>query len=191
MKDLETISERLIPVRGGIVPDWAAEKKGPPEGEVVTATFDTDETVEVSVHQKPLEGLKIKRFLEMVEAGEKPGAAAKRLGTTVTQIMEEQGVRPAVKALLEQFGFNNAVRKEMVRAALNKIMMENVDSGTKGQKLAIAAAKEIAKDPDVGLNAPPSTIGVQIDMTAFAKLARNVEPLEGLENLLEGRQENI
>lgn len=198
MKDLEllseneTIAERLVGVGKEPKPAEFVVPEIRVKDDAISLDLPSDTAVEVEVTHKIEENIKAKRFLELIEGGGlKDWEAARKMGTTLRQIHQDlPDIRTKVKQLLEKNSFNSAVRKEMVRAALNHILMENVDGNLKQQKVAISAAKEIAKDPDVGLNVPPSVIGVTIDMTALGKLRSDLEPIPGLEKILDVSPEN-
>src|SRR6266849_3414357 len=191
MKDLEliseneTIAERIVKSDPFKVPYFVRDPIMVRE-DAITMDLPTDGSVEIEVNPKAEKGLKAKRFLELVESGEKDWVAAPKMGTSLREITESvPDIRARVQDLLEKKSFNNVVRKEMVRAALNHMLMENYDGNLKQQKVAISAAKEIARDPDVGLNVPPSTASVIIDMSTLGKLRTNLQPIPGLETILD------
>ena len=184
--EFETIADRIVPVKLEIERDKCIKSDIlNVEGQKVRTVIETpDKGVEISVRKGKNEGIKAKRFLELIQDGETPGRAAEAIGTTYKKIKKDLNIRAAAKKLIEENNFPAAARKEMVRAGLNKIFMENVDGGAKEQKLALAAAKQIGADPDVGLTAPPSLIGLTIDMTQIKNVLQNVKPIEGLEDLV-------
>lgn len=195
MKDLEIVSEnesiaqRVIPHKVTVNPNFVRDPILVREDAIVMA-LPADTDIEVEVTKKPEKGLKAKRFLELIEGGEKDWIAARKMGTTLREINETvPDIRARVQELLEKKSFNHVVRKEMVRAALNHMLMENYDGNLKQQKVAISAAKEIARDPDVGLNQPPSVASITIDMSTLAKLKSNLQPIPGLESILDHKEE--
>jgi len=64
----------------------------------------------------------------------------------------ENPTRLALEQLVGTYFLPPEARKQMVRAGLNKIFLDNVDSEEiNNQKLALDAAKQISSDPEVGL----------------------------------------
>lgn len=63
--------------------------------------------------------------------------------------------RGMVFDLISKFHLPDVVARETVRAARNKLLLENLGPGG-DRKIALEAAKQIAADPDVGLTAPPA-----------------------------------
>lgn len=142
-----------------------------------------DNEINVEVTTKIDQNIKAKRFLELVQGGVAQWDAAKQMGTTIKDLYQTQGMKSAVKRLIETNNLPAAVRKELVRSGLNKIFMENVDGGPKEQKLALQAAKQIASDPDVALNLPPSNISVNVDVSKLNELFKSLKPSEALAGL--------
>ena len=64
--------------------------------------------------------------------------------------------------------------RELVRAARNKILIQNMDPEAGDPKLALDAAKQIASDPDVGLNAPAMPL-VNIDLGTLGDLMKTAD----------------
>lgn len=153
-----------------------------PEGEHTIKDIPVvDNEVNVELTKKVEQNIKAKRFLEMVKGGVPQWEAAKKNGTTIKAIYQTQGLRAAVKNLIETGTLPAAIRKELVRAGLNKIFIENIDGGPREQKLALQAAKQISGDPDVGLNIPPSNISVNVDVTKLNELFKNMKVPEVFE----------
>ncbi|MEN6587805.1 MAG: hypothetical protein ABFE02_17325 [Sulfuricella sp.] len=99
--------------------------------------------------------------------------------------MNSADVRKAVTALVEGYHLDGAVRKLLVRAGLNKILIENADkTDPDSQKLLLAAAKQIADDPEVGLSPQQANMGVLVDLKDLAGLLANTKPLEGMATLV-------
>lgn len=127
-----------------------------------------------------------KRFLDLIQMGEKPSYAAKKLGIPKLdkKFMNQKEFRDAVKDLIETDTLPAAVRRMMVRAGANRIFMDNIKKGG-DPKLAIDAAKLIGADPEVGLN-QPTLIGVPIDMGALAGMLSQLDKIPELKQLEEG-----
>lgn len=149
----------------------------------------TDGDLQIESTTKVDKNFKVKRFLEMVEGGKKPWDAAKQMGTTCDTLYKQAGIKAAVKKLIEANTLPAGIRKEMVRASLNQILMQNLDN-PKGHKLALGAAKLISQDPDVGLNIPPTSVSVNIDVGKLNQIFENTKTPDGLE-ILEGEFEDV
>lgn len=191
----ELISQRLIKKKvESEYPVWVLDspfkRTGPIRGilEVREADVDATEELEIELITKEQKDLKAKRFVELIKSDMKPSKAARRVGIDMNTIDEKPDLKARLKKLIEEVNFPAEIRKQMVRSSLDKILLENIeDGGIKEQKLALAAAKEIAKDPDVGLNTQQQNPSVVIDMRNLGKLLDNVKPIEGLEDLIEGK----
>lgn len=107
-------------------------------------------------------------------AGETKTVAAKKAKKLINRLQKGQSLRQATRAehvtqadlqnaesaigiaLRELVGRNflpAEARRQMVRAGLNKLFMDNVSSDDPAaQKIALDAAKQIGADPEVGLN---------------------------------------
>lgn len=86
--------------------------------------------------------------------------------------------RDMISALIMDYHIPAEVMREMVRAARVKILLENTAPGG-DSKIALDAAKQIASDPDVGLNAPPVP-PVTINIGDGLKRLIETEPDSGL-----------
>ena len=192
----ETITDRLIPKDHEIVraeDEYLSPKPKPYGPTLELVVSNKAEDVDVFVNRTPLEDestLKARRFLELVESGDSPTSAARKVDSrsNVSKIVgavQDKDLRGKLKKLLERGRLPAEVRKEMVRAGLNDVFLEHVDGSPKNQKLALAAAKLISDDPEVGLNAPIVTPGVTIDMGKFGELLGRMKPIEGLEEVID------
>lgn len=119
--------------------------------------------IEVVAKDKPDKNLLSKKFVNLIGQGYKPGEAAKLVGTSIKGIMSDSKVRKQIEGLLKDYKLQADVRRDLVRATTNKIVLENMDGDPTQQKLALDAAKVIAADTEVGINAPPQP-GIQINV---------------------------
>ena len=94
-----------------------------------------------------------KRLLTRVQTGETLQEAAAAERTTMAEIRDTRSpIRASLEQLIGSYFIPPEARKQMVRAGLNKIFMENVSSTDPlMQKTALDAAKQISLDPEVGL----------------------------------------
>ncbi len=189
--DFEPIADRLRPKpqEADEYPPWI-EDNFQLKGEIMsTEPTKEEEGVETEVNFKENKSLKAERFLELIAAGEIPYRAGQQLNVKVGDMMKSKDIKVAVKKLIENGTLPAVVRKAMVRAGLDQIFMEGLES-PKGHKNAIQAAKLISQDPDVGLNAPPVGVGVNIDLGSLGNLMKDIKPIEGLEDILDGKAED-
>lgn len=186
----ETISDRLVPEIYPVAkmdPLWveALPKTGDEVTCPVPAVNDPEPDVPVEISGQKEGSIKARRFLELVVAGEEPARAARKLHTKLQSLIRDDEVRLALKNLLEGSRLPADVRKEMVRAGLNSMFMRNVSGKLKEQKIALEAAKQIARDPEVGLNLPPMGVAVPIDVSALGQMMSKMKPIPGLEDILD------
>ncbi len=119
-----------------------------------------------------------KRFLELTGQGYKAHEAAKLMGSTIKGLVGNDAFKRQVQQLIETASLSADLRKEMLRAGLNRIFMENVSNPDKeSQKLAIEAAKVIGSDPDVGLNAQPQA-GIQINLNTLSTVLDKIDVID-------------
>jgi hypothetical protein len=137
------------------------------------------------IGKTPAAETKVKRFLDLIAIGNKPSRAAERVGITNTaKFMKSQEFRNEVRDLIEADNLPAGVRRAMVQAGLNKIFMDNYK---KDPKVALDASKQIASDPEVGLN-QPQLIGVPIDMGALGQILSQFEKVPALRQLEENNE---
>lgn len=128
-----------------------------------------------------------KRLLDRVQRGEPLAEAAKAERMTVAQLKDQTNpIRVSLEQLVGRYFLPPEARKQMVRAGLNKMFLENVESGDPANaKIALEAAKQIGSDPEVGLQAEQSG-GVIINIAdlegVFKQLAATKVP-----ELIDGR----
>jgi len=130
-------------------------------------------------HQdNPIERAQARRVIDLVQEGATPEDALKQVHSPVPGLLQRADVR-AVLDHLAEFSMAPEARREMVRSALNKVVIES-SQGTEpvDRKLAIDAANAIAQDPEVGLRSTQGAI--QINLGALGPLmdAPDREPKE-------------
>ena len=110
-----------------------------------------------------------KRLLDRVARGEPLADAAKAERMTVGEIRDvDSPVRHSLQQLIGTYFLPPEARRQMVRAGLNKVFLENVNSPDPGaQKVALDAAKQIGADPEVGLTTT-ETGGVIVNIEGLA-----------------------
>ncbi len=197
----DDIAKRLKPYKddsaweGTALPSWvrqdlfAKSTDGPIFSRVVASTADV--TIVTDTRPAGKSDIRAKRFIAAVKGGLPMWEAARQQGTTLNRLFKLNGTRSIVKQLMEEDSLPAAVRKEMVRSGLNKVFADNINGDLKQQKVALAAAKQIAADPEVGLTAPPIAVGVNVDMKGLFQMVKDMKPIEGLEDLISTHQQEI
>lgn len=145
----------------------------PTKDEEVVSTPVNDVTLEVDDNKNSGAKVKAGRFVDLLQAGVKPGEAAERIGTTLKQIRTSADMKIAVAELLEAATLSGEIRKKMVRAGLNKVFMENVGSDDpKALKVALDAAKLIGSDEGLSTG---QEVGVTFDLGDLAGVIKDVK----------------
>lgn len=110
-----------------------------------------------------------KRLLTRVKNGESLSAAANAERMRVSELKDpDSPVRRSLEQLMGQYFLPPKARAQMVRAGLNKVFLENIQSeDLAAQKLALDAAKQIAADPETGLTSQDAG-GVVINIGELA-----------------------
>jgi len=110
----------------------------------------------------------VQEVRDLVKQGVSVDEAARHLGLDLKRNGE---LRKALRRLVAEVGdIPAAVQKELVRGTRLKVMLKNVHSDdTTEQKLALSAAKQIASDPDIGLNIPAQVIAL-VDMGSLQEI---------------------
>lgn len=141
--------------------------------------------IDATVSEVPERKTKARHFLELVNDGMPPSQAVRAVHTTMQDLRKDADVRAQLKDLIVVNRLPADIRKEMVRSGLNSLFMKNIGSDRlKDQKMALDVAKQISKDPEVGLSGPVGGPSVTIDMGSFAGLLQKMKPIEGLEDIL-------
>jgi hypothetical protein len=100
-----------------------------------------------------------KRFVDLVQSGLKPGIAAKKMQTTLRKIQGSEETKKEITKLLKSFGIAAEVRKEIAKAALNKLLIEALDSeDIDDRKLVFSVAKEIGVQEGGPTEGGPSVV---------------------------------
>lgn len=174
----------------GELPMWVEAKQAMGDEIVVPVPVaDEDDTnIGVEINTKQTRSIRARRFLELVEDGMTPSNAAKRLHSNLRNMNHNTDIRTGLRELVDNARFPAEIRKEMVRAGLNSIFLRNVAGKLKEQKIALDAARQIAKDPEVGLNAITAGPSVNIDLSTLGTLLEKMKPIAGLESVLEAEK---
>lgn len=110
-----------------------------------------------------------KRLLTRLKNGESLSAATNAERMRVSELKDpESPVRQSLEQLMGKYFLPPKARAQMVRAGLNKVFIENIQSeDLAAQKLALDAAKQIAADPETGLTSQDAG-GVVINIGELA-----------------------
>lgn len=129
-----------------------------------------------------------KRLLDRVQSGQPLGKAAAIERIKMSQLRDPSSpVRLALEQLVSGHFLPPEARKQMVRAGLNKIFMDNVTSADPAaQKVALDAAKQISLDPEVGLS-QEQTGGVIVNIGELSGVFEQLKTIKSPE-INHGRQ---
>jgi hypothetical protein len=121
-----------------------------PPPEDLTVKIETDAVaVEIPSPKKAdiktVSKVRAVKFVELVKAGESPQEAAKQVHTSLARLERDPEVQAMCETLIAQYTLPAETRKKLVRARLNKVVAEGND------KEAVAAAKLVSADPEVGI----------------------------------------
>lgn len=209
MEKEKSIAERLIPAvlpegetaydedgrilnldqeSDGGPPEWVcARPKSGDEVGIGVPILEPAGEIETAIQLKEDKSYKARRFLELVGNGVAPFDAARAQHTNLREIRKDPQMRQDLKALkdlIQNSRFPGDLRKEMVRAGLNRVFLDNITGKLKQQKLALDAARQMAKDPEIGLNIPTPSPSVTIDLGALGSMVDKMKPIAGLEDIL-------
>lgn len=116
------------------------------------------------------------RFVDLVKHGEKPGEAARMVGTTLREIGSRDDLKKFVSRLIGDFHLEAAVQKELVSAGLTKLFTEAVRSpDIEDRKLALAVGKQLSQN--LGIVAADGT--VTVDLGSLGDVLKDIK-LEGI-----------
>ena len=116
--------------------------------------MDTDVTISTGTNRlHTVSERRAKRLLTRLKAGEPMQDAVRAERTTMAEIKDPRSpIRASLEQLVGQYFIPPEARRQMIRAGLNKLFIENVVSeDPMKQKTALDAAKQISLDPEVGL----------------------------------------
>ena len=130
----------------------------------VNNEFPVDETIGAkviishtpAVSEKSAQGQIAKKLAEMLYSGISKESAMKSLGVQPHEINMRELMIETNSFLLSTYTFPDEARRLMVKASLNKVLTEAIQSND--IDTILKASKQIASDPDVGLTAPPQNV---------------------------------
>jgi hypothetical protein len=140
-----------IPQQNPIMP----EENGTPH---LTKSLTLSSPVSISTGKTPKKDSKryaedlTAQMIELVKSGMSPKAAAEAVGADF-KAMDRKTFERLITDGISSYHLPPVVAKEAVRAARNQVLVEALL--TKDHKTVLEATKQIATDPEVGLNAPP------------------------------------
>lgn len=147
-----------------------------PEEELI---IDNVTDIEHEAIDKKEKGTLAKKFINLIGQGYKPGQAAKLVGASVKGLMSSSRIQKEVKELLETYTLGADIRRQLVRAGMNQLAIENL--GADGdKKIALDALKAIGSDTEVGINAPPQ-VALQINVGALENIFADIPEPDKIE----------
>ena len=114
-----------------------------------------------------------RRFSELVARGTSPKAAANLLRIDLAD-PGSYAVADEVQKLIRGYAARPEIDRELVRASRRKILIDAMTGENPDHGMALDAAKQIASDPDVGLNAPPAPL-VSLTFGSIEDLLNNID----------------
>ncbi len=126
--------------------------------------------------------IRAKRLLTRLQKGESLSAATNAERMRVSELKDpENPVRASVQQLIGSYFFPPEARKQMVRAGLNKLFVDNINSSDPAdKKIALDAAKQIASDVEVAIN-NDATGGIIINVGELADVFKQLASTEAPE----------
>lgn len=139
--------------------------------------FEAEEEVEVTSLAPATKVTKehIEKFMQLIQQGVEPEEATRTTGLNRLNIPPRELVKVFTESTLGNYYMNDAVRRQLVKASANKIL---IDSMMKGDSdTALKAIKQISSDPDVGLTAAPQPV-VNININEAKEALDAVKDIE-------------
>jgi hypothetical protein len=118
---------------------------------------------------------KAKRFLDLVRKGVPQGEAAQAVGMSLAQIKRSR-LKKKIEDLTIAYHLPDEIRKQLVKSGLNRLYMMNLGKkDPASQKIFLDTVKQMAADPDVGLD-KSREIGVNINIGELRKQLEEARP---------------
>ncbi len=111
----------------------------------------------------------VSAFAERLSAGIAPRDAARDVGLTLGNLTADPATKALVQQLIAAFRLPAAVRRELVRAKLNEVLLTASKTGD-----VIAAARAIGADPEVGLEGKGGNVSVNMSFDGPTQVALDV-----------------
>lgn len=125
--------------------------------------------------------VKVRKFAEALAEGLTPGKAAQRLGTTLKQLKSRSDMCKAIEELIDVAHVKPEIKKEVIRAGLFKTFVEGITSDDKdARKIALEASKQMATDPDIGLDRT-SDVSINVNLGELEDVLKDIK-IEGIKN---------
>jgi len=145
---------------------------------VVEFESDQDEphlVLDTNKNKDDVATAKAKKFLDLVRKGCTPGEAAEQVGMSLAQLKRTR-VRKRIEDLTIAYHLPDEIRKLLVKAGLNRLFMMNLGKkDVANQKILLDTIKQMASDPDVGLQSNQQ-VGIQINLGELADLISRTPP---------------
>lgn len=135
-----------------------------------------EDAVEVREDGVPTEA-QARKLVELMRRGASLEEVSDKTGLSRECLMRNAVIKRYIQEMIQNNWVPPAVQRELVRAARVKVLVNALQEDDK--KLILRAAKEIASDPEVGLNAPPSST-VVLNIHDIAEVLDRVSPPPGV-----------
>lgn len=150
----------------------------PLEDEIAEAILVEDivleQEPEVEISSTHSDGTHARRFVDLLNGGKTAAEAANRMGFRLKDLALNGEFQERVKERLINGFIPDEIRRALVKASLNTVLMDSMNS-PETYKLALEATKQIAQDPEVGLNLPPQP-SVVVNIGDLESLLKKVDP---------------
>lgn len=150
----------------------------PPDGEIILKNEVAEDepphvVLDTEKGKDDVVTAKAKKFLDLVRKGVTPGDAAKKVGMSLAQLRRTK-VKKRIEDLTIAYHLPDEIRKLLVKNGLNRLFMMNLGKkDVANQKLLLDTIKQMASDPDVGLQSNQQ-VGIQINLGELGELLKNV-----------------
>ncbi|CAB4142396.1 hypothetical protein UFOVP434_7 [uncultured Caudovirales phage] len=125
--------------------------------------------------EKSAQGQIARKLAEMLYSGLSKDSALKALGVQPHEVDMRELAIETNSFLIKSFSFPDEARRLLVKASLNKVLTDALQKDD--TETILKAAKQIASDPDVGLNAPPQqVINISLEKAQDALNKANERP---------------
>lgn len=164
--------EKLLSAAPAENPDSEIEVDS--DGHVETENTQAEENETQKQQRKAV----VNTFTKLIESGVPPQTAAKKVKAELVNIPNRDRVLKLIEDTLSKYSVSADVMRASVRAARMKVLLEGIASDD--PDLILNAAKQIASDPEVGLNAPPAT-NVKIEIGSLKEVLQTVDLTDVIE----------
>lgn len=104
-----------------------------------------------AVSAQDVKRLRARKFVDLIMSGKSPSKAAKEVNARLSSLQTREEIQAEIKAVIEAYHFDPAIRKLFARALLMKIATNQDVSDPKGAQVALSALRALGEDVDVAI----------------------------------------